>query len=50
MTGGRGTPALGVIPTPTEVVVSAQKWKRAPKPALRKRKPVLDMAIAVPGE
>ncbi|CAK9868453.1 unnamed protein product [Sphagnum jensenii] len=48
--GGRGTPALGVIPTPTEVVVPAQKWKRAPKPALRKRKPVLDMAIAVPGE
>ncbi|KAH8933626.1 hypothetical protein BDL97_18G039900 [Sphagnum fallax] len=48
--GGRGTPALGVIPTPTEVVVPAQKWKRAPKPALRKRKPVLDMAIAVPGD
>ncbi|CAK9211139.1 unnamed protein product [Sphagnum troendelagicum] len=48
--GGRGTPALGVIPTPTEAVVPAQKWKRAPKPALRKRKPVLDMAIAVPGE
>ncbi|CAK9266030.1 unnamed protein product [Sphagnum jensenii] len=41
---------LGVIPTPTEVVVPAQKWKRAPKPALRKRKPVLDMAIAVPGD
>ncbi|CAM6040032.1 unnamed protein product [Sphagnum compactum] len=48
--GGRGTPALGVIPTPTELVVPAQKWKRAPKPALRKRKPVLDMAIAVPGD
>ncbi|CAK9270162.1 unnamed protein product [Sphagnum jensenii] len=25
-------------------------WKRGPKPAVRKRKPVLDMAIAVPGD
>jgi hypothetical protein len=50
MTGGRGTPALRVIPTPTEVVAPAPKWKRGPKPAVRKRKPVLDMAIAVPGD
>ncbi|CAK9219902.1 unnamed protein product [Sphagnum troendelagicum] len=48
--GGRGTPALRVIPTPTEVVAPAPKWKRGPKPAVRKRKPVLDMAIAVPGD